>query len=265
MEVGLNTYGYTYQETAIELIPRLARTAAIRCFEILVSPSHCWPDTTERRKNLAAVIDGEGAKVSALNLRATDHNLISDYREAQELALGHYRMMIKAAATASVPYVVIVPGRTSPVLAPALPVLRDRFAAAIRELNRQARDEGVGILLENVPYGFLVDTASLVSMVRELDEPNINLVLDVANAAYIGEDIQVTYDQAADFVCMIHLSNTTTNRLCHNLLKAGVVPVMEVLRFLKERARVEYVNVEVVGTDPEMIEDFKTAEAVISR
>ena len=263
MRVGLNTYGYMYRETALELIPRLATKAAVRRFEILVTQGHCWPATADQRKELAAVIAGEGVEVSALNLRATDQNLVSDYPEAQALALSHYKMMIDAAAAASIPYIVVVPGRTSPVLSPPAPVLRNRFAKAIVELNSRACDEGVGLLLENVPYGFLSDTASLVSMVKELDQSNINIVLDVANAGFIGEDFRVIYAEAADFVRMIHLSNTTTNRLGHNLFNAGILPMNDILRFVKESGRMNYVNVEVVGDDDEIIADFKTAEAAI--
>ncbi|MGB3833195.1 MAG: sugar phosphate isomerase/epimerase [Mesorhizobium sp.] len=264
MKVGLNTYGYTYRESVLDTIPRLARTAGVDNFEILASPGHCWPRSAAERRELAAVINGEGVEVSALNLRASDHNLVSDYSDAQALALSHYRMLATAAAAARIPYIVVVPGRTSSILSETFPILRDRFIKVIRDLNAQARDEGVGILLENVPLGFLGDTDSLVRMVEELGEPNINIVLDAANAAFLGEDFRRSYERAADFVRMVHLSNTTTNKLKHNVFDAGTAPITDILRFICQYGRVEYVNVEVVGDESEIISNFRMARSTIN-
>ena len=260
MKVGLNTYGFIYRESVLETIPRLAATAGVKSFEILASPGHCFPRTPRERKELAAVIKSAGVEVSALNLRALDQNLVSDYADAQAMALGHYRLMVNAAAAAGIPFIVVVPGRSSSVLANQPSVLVDRFVKVIRELNALALDEGVGILLENVPFGFLGDTASLTAMVKTLGEPNINIVLDVANAAYVGEDYRQAYSQASRYVRMVHLSNTTMNKLSHNPFNAGVISMRDALGFFRDQTGVDYLNVEVVGSEREIVSDFGVAQ-----
>jgi len=247
--VGINTYAYIWSMSARETLIHLA-DQGYRRFELLVNAPHLWPETlTAGERRAVAVLAGRDLKIHALNPPSLDLNLVSPSPEMREMTRAHYRRVIELAADWAVDYVLVVPGKTHPLL----PAPADRvwgwFASAIEELDRHAEERGVRIILENVPMAFLPRAADLMGAIDRLGNDRLGICYDAANAVFAGEAPGAGLRAVASRLSVLHLSDTGLEKWGHSAIGTGVVPFEAVAAAMRETAVEVPTMLEIISPD----------------
>ena len=196
-------------------------------------------------------VEGAGARIDSLNFPSLDHNLASAYDRVRKASVAMFLDAIDLAADLGADWLVTVPGRMSPLF--PLP-LADRvgwMTDSISELLPRARDRGIGLAIENVPFASFPDAASLGAFVRSFDTPTIGACYDAANAHFIGEHPGEGVAQLADVLRVAHLSDTWRTAWRHERIGLGDVPVEDFARALDKAGFAGPCTLEIIDRDPE--------------
>ena len=227
--VGIHTYSYIWQMSAHDTLVHLA-DRGYRRFELLINRPHVWPEelTEAERRATARLLAERNLTIEVLNPPSLDLNLVSPSPEMRSMTRAHYRRVIELAADWSVPQVLVVPGKTHPLL----PAPADRvwgwFAEAVAELDRYAEDKGLGIVLENIPMAFLPTADALMSAIDRLGNERLGICYDAANAVFARESPGDGLRLVASRLKVLHLSDTGLQKWDHATIGSGVVPFAEV-------------------------------------
>jgi len=233
--VGIHTYSYIWKLSARDTLAHLA-DRGYRLVELLVNRPHLWPeelDTGERRA-VAALLAARGVRVEVLNPPSLDLNLVSPSPEMRAMTRAHYRRVIELAADWGVPWVLVVPGKTHPLLPAPSDLVWGWFEEAIAELDRLAEDKGLGIILENIPMAFLPTANSLMRAIDRLGSDRLGICYDAANAVFAREAPDAGLRRVASRLKVLHLSDTGLARWDHATIGTGVVPFDAVAAALRE-------------------------------
>ena len=248
-DLVINTYSYIWRLSASDAVAHLA-DQGYRSVELLVNWPHLWPRELDgaARKRLGALIAERDMRVMALNPPMLDLNLVSPAPEMRRYTVDHYLDVIRLAGELSAPFVLVVPGRTHPLL-PAPPEMRDGwFSAALEELDRAAEVEGVRLIIENVPASVLPQAPDLMAALDRIGNDRLGVVYDVANAVFAREDPSAGLEAVASRLDLVHLSDTGVEAWRHSRLGTGVVPFGEVVSTLK---RIDYAGPTVLEISSE--------------
>lgn len=224
-ELAVNCYSYIWKLSTYDTIDHLA-DLGYRGVELMVNWPHLWPSAlgAEGRRRVRRLLDERGMRILSLAPPMLDLNLVSPAPEMRRYTLGHYVDVIRLAAEWEVPWVVVVPGKTHPLL-PLPDHYRDRwFDDALDELDRAAAAEGIEITVENVPNSFLPRAEDLMERLARIGNERIGITYDVANAVFAGENPSHGLEVAAPRLRFVHLSDTGTKVWAHAMVGTGVVP-----------------------------------------
>ncbi|MDB5616471.1 sugar phosphate isomerase/epimerase family protein [Tardiphaga sp.] len=251
-ELGINTYGYIWSMSAADCARRLAGLN-YRQFEFLLQPPHLPLDDfgAEKRRDLKMVLDDVGAKRTALNLPSLDHNLASPFSRVRAASVQMLADSVDLAGDLGAEWLVVVPGRMSPLFPPSPQDRIDWLTDGVSKLLRRAEARGVGLAIENVPFAGLPDAASLGCFVRSFNSPSIKVCYDAANAHFIGESPADGIRQLADLLRIVHLSDTTRTNWRHDPVGNGDVPFAEVAAALDAVDFDGAVTLEILDHDPD--------------
>jgi len=222
--IGVNTFSYTYSHGALDCLLHL-KTLGYRTFEILATAPHFWPPMLDRatRRDMPKRLRDEGLSILSFNHPSLDHNLVSPMPEMRRYTVERFVEFIALAGEWGVPWVVVVPGKVSPLFPAPRPWLEDWFTAGIRALADAAKTVGVQLLIENVPTAWLPKAADVAAMLDALALPALGVCYDVANAAFIGEDPAAGVKRLGGRVKLVHLSDTGRDRWRHDPVGQGGV------------------------------------------
>lgn len=248
----VNTYSYVWRYAALECIDHLADAGFTR-FELLVNPPHLWPAALDlaQRGAVAALLARRGLRVVSLNPPSLDLNLVSPAAEMRRYTLNHYRDVIELAGEWGVPFVIVVPGKTHPLLPAPAAQVQGWFREAIDELLMQADAANVDLLLENLPMAFLPRAQDLVDAVEAVGAARLGIVYDVANGFFAGEHPAEGILAARAHMRLVHLSDTGTQRWEHGPVGSGAVPFPAVAGALAEIAYRGQCVLEIISHTPE--------------
>lgn len=250
--VGINTYAWAWTMPAAEVVRRLA-DLGYRSFELLVHPPHLPLDgfDTPSRRALARALEEAGATHRVLNLPSLDHNLASPFPRARAASMQMFRDAIDLAADLGAAWLVLVPGRMSPLAPPS----HDQRVAWLREgldlLLPQAEARGVGLAVENVPMAAFPDAASLGAFVRDYGSRSLGVCYDAANAHFVGEAPADGIGHLADLLRIVHLSDTSRATWRHDPVGDGDVPFATLPAALAAAGFAEPCFLEILHADPE--------------
>ena len=250
--VGVNTYAYAWTTPAAEVVRRLA-DLGYRSFELLIHPPHLPLHEFDAgsRRALAAALEGVGATHRTLNLPSLDHNLASPLPRARAASVQMFRDTLDLAADLQMSWLVLVPGRVSP-LAPASMAQRLAWLReGVDQLLPYAEARGVGLAVENVPAAGLPDAASLGAFVREYDSRFMGACYDAANAHFIGEAPADGIAALADLLRIVHVSDTTRTVWRHAPVGDGDVPFASVAAAMAAAGFAGPCMLEILDPDPE--------------
>ena len=250
--IGINTYAYAWTTPAADVVRRLA-DLGYRSFELLVHPPHLPLDGLDpaARRELASVLNEVGATNRALNLPSLDHNLASPMARARKAAVTMFRDTIDLASDLGVDWIVLVPGRMSP-LSPPEPAQRTAWLReGLDTLLPHAEARGVRLAMENVPMAAFPDAASLGAFVRDYGSDRLAVCYDAANAHFIGESPAAGIRHLADLIRILHLSDTSRTIWRHDAIGQGDVPFAEVPGALESIGYSGPITLEILDPDAE--------------
>jgi L-ribulose-5-phosphate 3-epimerase len=185
----INTFSYIWKQTAVEAMCDLA-SDGYRVFEVPISSPHCWPDEMSRQSRVDGKkrLDDCGATVRCLNAGGYDINLASPAANMRCKSVEHIRDVIGLAHDWDVADVVISPGTRRPMISPSLPQTFGWLYESLDTLMPMAEQADVRLLFECTPYCFRPTIGEMMEIVDQVDSPRLQIVYDVANAAFIKED-----------------------------------------------------------------------------
>jgi len=232
--VGINTYSYIWRMSARATLEHLA-DQGYRRFELLVNPPHLRPEeiTDTERRAMSALLARRGLSIDVLNPPMLDLNPVSPSPDMRAMTLAHYRRVIELAADWGVAMVLVVPGKTHPLLPAPAERVWGWFEAAIADLDRRAEELGVRILLENVPMAFLPTADMLMRAIDRLGNDRLGICYDAANAVFAREAPDEGLHRVASRLALLHLSDTGLEKWDHAAIGTGVVPFERVAAALR--------------------------------
>ena len=252
LPIAVNTYSYIYSLSALDAIRHLLGLGFVR-FEVLFNAEHIWVSDLELglRNGPPPWLVNEGAEIVSFNLPVMDHNLTSPNPDMRLFTRARFTELIKLAGAWSVPYVVVVPGKVSPLLPAPATSLLGWFVDGLAALTEQASQHGTKILVENVPSTFAPLAGDLVTALREFNDDRVGVVYDVANGFFAGEDPADGIKILGDSIELIHLSDTGKKRWGHDPIGTGEVDFRSVAQAIRSIGFSGESVMEIISSNPD--------------
>jgi len=248
---GANTYSYIQRGPAFDAVTSLA--GDFRVFELMAYPGCLWPaelDAVARRELRARLADA-GVRVVALNTPNVDLNLAAAAPEMRAHTLRILGGIVELAGDLGVPAVVIGPGKANPLFPEPSARLEENLASSLDVLHPLARDKGVKLLLENMPFAFLPRAGEVMDFLGRYGAADIAALYDAANAYFAGEDPSAALLAMAPRLAYVHLSDTGLAPYRHDPVGTGTVPFEQVAETFRGLGRPYDVVLEIISRDPD--------------
>ena len=247
---GINTYGYIWSHPLKSCLEQLA-PFGYREFEGVINPPHLdFEASTTERRALRAYMDGEGLSFTSLNLPSLDTNLASPFAHTRDYTITMFQQALVLAADIGAPLLVTVPGRVNPLLPCPRKMSRNFVQDTIGELIPFARNLGVGLAIENVPFAALPRSSDIRSFLDEMGNADVLCACyDVANAHFIHEAPKEGIDVLGGRIRLVHCSDTTRNAWRHDPVGKGDVPFAELAAALQTQAYEGPILLEIIDQD----------------
>lgn len=245
---GINTYSYTLTHTAWDAMRHLA-SLGVRHFELMCFPGHLWMSEMDAkaRRELKQKISDAGLNVLTLNIQSLDINMAAAAPEMRRYSQDILNDMARLAGDLGVPYIIIGPGKANPLYMPPRQQLVDRFYDGLNELLPIARDAGTGLLIENVPVGYVPDGPGLAKIVDDYGADDIKILYDVANGYFINESLRDGLKSVAHRLKMVHASDTGLVKWKHDPVGEGTLPFDLIPAILDEIGYAELPVLEIIS------------------
>ncbi len=252
LPIAVNTYSYIYTFRALESIRHLSELG-FRRFELLFNAGHIWvPDLEPSlRKSFPTHLLNEGAEIVSFNLPIMDHNLTSPNPDVRLFTHARFVELIELAGAWSVPYVVLVPGKISPLLPAPESSLLGWFIDGVGALAEVALQYGTKILIENVPATFVPLAGDLAKALEGLNDNQVGVVYDVANGFFAGEDPATGLKTLGNRIELVHLSDTGRNQWRHDPIGTGEVDFRSVAEAIRSIGFSGQSVMEIISANPD--------------
>jgi L-ribulose-5-phosphate 3-epimerase len=223
---AINTYSYLYGFQAADCMSYLWKRFGCHNFELMVFPGHCWPAELDRaaRQRIRMDASSRGWRIHTLNLPNLDINIAAADPQMRELSVDRIENTLRLAADIGASCVLIGPGKPNPLFSMPFERLQDHFFSALDRVLPLARELGITLAVENLPIAFLPRAADLMEALARYGDRTVEIVYDIANAYFHGEDPCEGLKFAESRVRRIHVSDTTRQVYRHNPIGEGDVP-----------------------------------------
>jgi sugar phosphate isomerase/epimerase len=247
MQMIVNTFSYLWASSAVDAMVELTRSG-YRTFEVPVSSPHCWPDemSPRVRSDARKRLDDHGARVRSLNAGGYDINLASPGANMRRKSVDHIKDVMDLAFDWGVADVVISPGTRRPMISPQLSHTLGWLQESLGLLLPRAQQAGVRLLLENTPYCFRPTLQELVDVVKDAGSDNLQIVYDVANAAFIGEDPVACLLASHQTIGLLHISDTGLDVWGHDPIGTGVIDFRALGKAIEATRKMDDVVLEII-------------------
>jgi sugar phosphate isomerase/epimerase len=231
-------------------------------------PGHAWPAAWDaaRRRDFRSFLDRHGLRVVTLNQPNIDINLAGATPEMRAYSIGIVRSILQLAGELGVPGVVVGPGKVNPLFPAPRPRLIELFHRALDALAPVAKSAGTRILMENMPFAFLPDADGLLDAVESYGDPDIGILYDIANAAFIREDFPPALRRIGARLKLVHLSDTGPEIYRHDPIGLGTIDFAEVRRNLAAIGWTDWPCLEIIAPGdqptPAMIDSVHKLQAL---
>jgi sugar phosphate isomerase/epimerase len=187
----------------------------------------------------------------AVNMPNVDINVAAAAAEMRAYTLDLLTKFVRCAGELGAGGIIVGPGKPNPLF----PMPRERmvshFYRALDVLAPLARQAGTQLLIENMPFAFLPDAESLMSVVDGYGDAGIRVIYDVANAHFIGELPVAGLRRVRGRLSLVHFSDTTRQSYKHDPLGHGDVPLAGVASAMKEVGYAELPMLEIISPHPD--------------
>jgi len=248
---GVNTYSYTFENTAFDTVARLA-DQGYGGIELMFFPGHLWPahlsesdlkklrELCERRLPLVAV-----------NMPNIDMNIAAAAEEMRSCTLGLLVQFVRCAGELGAKGIIIGPGKANPLFPMPREQMISHFYRALDRLAPLAREAGTRLLVENMPFAFLPDADALMRAIDGYGDDTIRVIYDVANAHFIGEAPVSGLRRVRDRLDLVHFSDTTRQVYRHDPFGRGDVPLDGLAGTMREVRYSGLPMLEVISRQPD--------------
>lgn len=263
---GVNTYSYMYGMTASQCLGHLTEQG-YRRIELMMFPGHLWPSElspAERRK-LRRLAEAEEIKISGLNQPNMDLNLTGATPEMRAYTLALMRGGLELAADLGAPALIIGPGKPNGLLPLPYATTLAWFHEGLASLNATAKELGVRLLVENMPMSILPRAADLMAALDAHGDDGIGIAYDIANAAFLQEDIVQSLTLLKPRLEAVHLSDTRVDQPEHRAFGTphGIVPLEALAQSIRELDLASTLVFEIISTDADA--DLKQSADALAR
>jgi L-ribulose-5-phosphate 3-epimerase len=248
---AINTYSYIFNGDAADTVAQLA-DQGYGGVELMFFPGHLWPaelDASALRalRRLCA----ERLRLVTVNMPNVDMNVAAAVDEMRNYTLDLLERFVRCAGELGAGGIIVGPGKPNPLF----PMPRERmighFYRALDRLAPLARQAGVRLLIENMPFAFLPDAESLMRAIDGYGDDSIRVIYDVANAHFIGEQPADGLHRVRDRLSLVHFSDTTRQSYKHDPIGCGDVPLKGLASVMKEIGYAELPMLEVISQTPD--------------
>lgn len=262
----VNTYSFTLRGAFESCLDPVA-DAGFKQFEVMMYPGHLWPSETTpgSLRQLRRALSSRGLSIASFNQPQIDINLSGATPEMRRYSIECLCGIIELAGELGVPAIQIGPGKVNHFMPSPREEALSRFFDALDILLPAANNAGTQLLIENMPHSFIPDAAGLVEAIERYGSAEIGMTYDVANGAFIGEDIGAALRRCGDRVRMIHLSDTTRESFAHDPIGCGTVDFKRVLAELSSSPWSGKPVLEIVTSSERQMEDIVGSVEALDR
>lgn len=249
---AVNTYSYTLDYGIEDCMNQWADRGCTE-FEVMMYPGHCWPNDMDAaaRSSLLSLMAAKGLRIVSLNMPNVDINIAGATREMRAYSLGILKSVFELAGDLGVPGVVVGPGKSNPLL----PAPRDKmmgwFYEGLDELVPLAARGGTKVLVENMPFAFLPGAEEMMAALDQYGHDEIGVVYDVANGAFIGEDLAAGLRAVESRLVLVHVSDTGTAVYRHDPVGRGTVAFGTAAAAMRSLGFRKKPVLEIISDDPD--------------
>jgi sugar phosphate isomerase/epimerase len=249
---SINTYSYTFSHRAADCIRHLADQGYDE-FELMMFPGHLWPselsagDLAEIRR----VVEDVGGRIVSLNMPNIDMNVAGASQEMRTYTLDLLERFVRTGGELGVPYIIVGPGKGNPLFPAPRATMDGRFFAALDRLYPVAREVGMTLLVENMPFAYLPRADELMETLGRYGNDDIGVIYDVANGYFVDEDPAEGLRLVKDRLKLVHLSDTGQKVYRHDAVGLGTVPFDVVPPVLEEIGYREKPMLEIISQQPD--------------
>jgi sugar phosphate isomerase/epimerase len=147
--------------------------------------------------------------------------------------------------------VVLGPGKANPLMPAPHERLISYFLAALDRLAPIAARSGTALWVENMPFSFLPDAASIARVLDRFGDPKVGIVYDLANGYFIREDAAAALAAIEPRLRLVHISDTHLDAYRHAAIGTGTLPIEGVPRLLSESGYDDVLMLEIVDEEPD--------------
>jgi len=249
---GINTYSYMLQEDALGCVLRWAERG-FRDFEIMMHPGHLWPDETggAQRMKIRRAFEESALRLVTINMPNVDLNVAGTTAEMRAYSLVMLEKFVQLAGDLGAAGVVVGPGKPNPLMPAPRERLTSYFLAALDRLAPVAARSGTALWVENMPFSFLPDASSIMSVLDGHGDPTIGIVYDLANGYFIREEPEAGLKAVKSRLKLVHISDTPLEAYRHSAIGTGTLPVAGVPHLLRNSGYDDVLMLEIVSGEPD--------------
>ncbi|TCK29210.1 sugar phosphate isomerase/epimerase [Ancylobacter aquaticus] len=263
----INLYAYTLNRTAQEAMAELA-DHGFEAFELMMYPGHLWmPDMDAgARAALRKFIASRNLHIQSVNQPNIDINIAAAAPEMREHSIRMMARMVECAGEFGARQVLIGPGKVNPLMPMPRDQLIGHFYRALDQLVPLAQKAGTQVLVENMPFAFLPDAEGLLTVVEGYGSDDVGILYDLANGAFIKEDIRAALKRCGDRLKLVHLSDTGTKVYKHDPVGHGTMDFGALIEDLAAIGWTERPVLEIIGVSEqpsaEILDSIRRLEEV---
>ena len=141
-----------------------------------------------------------------------------------------------------------------------------RFARALGGLSERASERGLRLCLEHLPSRALPTAAGTLQLVRDIDHPNLYLLLDIGHLLITGEDPTGVIESAGDRLGYVHLDDNDAVSDLHLGLLDGVLSPAYLDDVFAALARVGYdspLSLELSADLPDPLDAIRRSRRIV--
>tara|TARA_B110000046_G_scaffold35336_1_gene38550 strand:- start:135 stop:962 length:828 start_codon:yes stop_codon:yes gene_type:complete len=252
LTLGANTFSYVYKRGVLDTLQHLG-SMGYREFEILVTQPHFWATdfTANERRDTPIKLADQGLHITSVNIPGIDNNIVSGTREMREFTIKVLSDLVDICGDWKIPYCIFVPGRTIPLFPIPKEQLMEWFVEGMITLANRASDQGVTMLIENVPNTWIPRAENVMEALNAVGRDDIGVIYDVANAPFAGENPCEGVRIVQDRLKLVHLSDTHKNTWRHDPIGMGDVAFSDFNQVLKEIGYDGISMLEIITDDPD--------------
>ncbi|MDP6706193.1 MAG: sugar phosphate isomerase/epimerase family protein [Alphaproteobacteria bacterium] len=249
---AINTYAYSLSHSADACLGHLAARGH-RQFEVMMYPGHLWPADMDQaaRRGFKTFLADNGLEIVTLNMPNVDINVAGAATEMRAYSLELLKGVVGLAGDLGVPGVVVGPGKANPLMPAPRERLIGYFFEALDVLVPLADAAGTALWVENMPFAFLPEADEMMQVLERYGDERLGVVYDLANGAFIREDLGEGLRRVKDRLKLVHLSDTPLDIYRHAPVGQGIVAFAEVVPVLQEIGYAGPPMLEIISDAPD--------------